>query len=110
MKLYFDTSALVKFFHEERGSSEVTAWVEDPQNEIWLMAKAMGKTCSEVLCSKKDLSVVEKEFAGDWSGYLQVGMRIGDNERLIQLSQQRVFCIVSKGVQGTKLFCQLSVD
>jgi uncharacterized protein with PIN domain len=40
MKLYFDTSALVKFFHEERGSSEVTAWVEDPQNEIWLMALA----------------------------------------------------------------------
>jgi hypothetical protein len=43
------------------------------------------------LCSKKDLAVVKKEFAGDWSSYPQVGMRIGDNERLIRLSKQRVF-------------------
>jgi len=63
----------------------------------------MGKTCSKFLCSKKDLAVVKKEFAGDWSGYLQVGMKIGDNERLIQLSQQRVFWIVPKGVEGTRV-------
>jgi len=41
------------------------------------------------LCSKKDLAVVKKEIGGDWSSYSQVGMRIGDNEKLIQLSQQK---------------------
>jgi len=39
----------------------------------------------------KDLAMIKKEFNGDWSSYPQVGMKIGDNGRLIQLSQQRVF-------------------
>jgi len=54
------------------------------------------------LCSKKDLAVVKKEFAGDWSSYPQVSMRIGDNERFnsdnnefSELSQK-----VSKACQG----------
>mgnify|MGYP001237550124 CR=1 FL=1 len=36
MKLFFDTSALVKFFHEEEGSDEVTALINSPENEIWI--------------------------------------------------------------------------
>ncbi|MCX5815108.1 MAG: type II toxin-antitoxin system VapC family toxin [Proteobacteria bacterium] len=34
MKLFFDTSALVKFFHEEDGSREVTNLIISPENEI----------------------------------------------------------------------------
>ena len=52
--------------------------------------------------------MVKKEFAGDWSGYLQVGMRIGDNERSIQLSQQRPR--VLSVARTRRLFCQIAVS
>ena len=34
MNLFFDSSALVKLFHEEAGTVQVTEWVEDPANII----------------------------------------------------------------------------
>ena len=35
MNLFFDTSALVKFFHEEEGTDIVTELILDRNNEIW---------------------------------------------------------------------------
>lgn len=37
MNLFFDTSALVKFFHNENGTRQVTALITDPQNSIWIL-------------------------------------------------------------------------
>ncbi len=37
MNLFFDSSALVKLFHEEDGTAQVTEWVEDPANVIWIL-------------------------------------------------------------------------
>ena len=36
MILFFDTSALVKFFHEEEGSEAVTRLIVSGDNEIWI--------------------------------------------------------------------------
>src|SRR4030042_2342077 len=36
MILFFDTSALVKFFHEEKGSETVTNLILSKDNEIWI--------------------------------------------------------------------------
>ncbi|WP_020393853.1 type II toxin-antitoxin system VapC family toxin [Thiolinea disciformis] len=36
MNLFFDTSALVKFFHQEMGSEQVIALIEKPENDIWV--------------------------------------------------------------------------
>jgi len=36
MILFFDTSALVKFFHEEKGSDTVTSLILSKDNEIWV--------------------------------------------------------------------------
>jgi len=36
MILFFDTSALVKFFHEEKGSQAVTSLIISKDNEIWI--------------------------------------------------------------------------
>jgi predicted nucleic acid-binding protein len=33
---YFDTSALVKLFHEEEGSQTVTRIINSNDNEIWI--------------------------------------------------------------------------
>jgi PIN domain nuclease of toxin-antitoxin system len=34
MNLFFDTSALIKFFHEEPGTTTVTEFVSNPENVI----------------------------------------------------------------------------
>jgi len=36
MNLFFDTSALVKFFHEEEGTDMVTELILDGNNEVWI--------------------------------------------------------------------------
>ena len=36
MKLFFDTFALIKFFHEEDGTQEVTRLITSEENEIWV--------------------------------------------------------------------------
>ena len=37
MNLFIDTSALVKFFHEEKGSEIVTELITSKENEIWIL-------------------------------------------------------------------------
>ena len=48
MKVFFDTSALVKFFHEERGTESVAALITEPGNEIWLLEIAILEFTSAV--------------------------------------------------------------
>lgn len=36
MNLFFDTSALVKYFHEEAGTDTVTGIITDPDNKIFV--------------------------------------------------------------------------
>ena len=36
MNLFFDTSALVKFFHEEEGTDIVTDLILEQKNEVWI--------------------------------------------------------------------------
>ena len=36
MNLFFDTSALVKFFHEEEGTDIVTKLILDRNNKVWI--------------------------------------------------------------------------
>ena len=36
MKLFFDTSALIKLFHREIGTNFVVQIVNDTQNKVWI--------------------------------------------------------------------------
>lgn len=36
MRLFFDTSALVKYFHNEKGSKQVIELIENIDNDIWV--------------------------------------------------------------------------
>lgn len=40
MILFFDTSALVKYFHIEEGTEQITALINDSNNEIWVLELA----------------------------------------------------------------------
>ena len=49
MNLFFDTSALVKFFHEEKGSETVTNLILSKDNEIWISELARIEFLSAIL-------------------------------------------------------------
>ncbi|MBU0734415.1 MAG: type II toxin-antitoxin system VapC family toxin [Proteobacteria bacterium] len=48
MNLFLDTSALVKFFHEEEGTEAVTDLILDLNNEIWILELARLEFLSAV--------------------------------------------------------------
>ncbi len=37
MILFFDTSALIKYFHVEEGTEQVTTLINDPNHEVWIL-------------------------------------------------------------------------
>ena len=41
MRLFFDTSGLIKFFHDEVGTDNITEIVNDPQNKMWISELAV---------------------------------------------------------------------
>jgi len=51
MKLFFDTSALVKYFHEEPGSQRITALIETTDHERWVSELARVEFLS-ALCRR----------------------------------------------------------
>ena len=54
MKLYFDTSALVEFFHIEAGTPNVSELIENSENDIYIseLAKII---ISDILTSRKSI-------------------------------------------------------
>lgn len=48
MILYFDTSALVKYFHEETGTKTVTKLLDNPENEIYVSELVIIEFCSSL--------------------------------------------------------------
>jgi predicted nucleic acid-binding protein len=48
MNLFFDTSALVKFFHDEEGTESVTELILDRNNQVWISELAQLEFKSSV--------------------------------------------------------------
>ena len=76
MNLFFDTSALVKYFHEEAGSERVTALIEDPDHVVWLselayveFARAMHRKFREEVLNAKQLKQALDGFAEALRGF-----------------------------------------
>ncbi len=72
MICYFDTSALVKIYHQEAGSKTVKALYHSATNQIVISNLAIPETFStfqrkrrEGLISKKDVRAVLKRFFAD---------------------------------------------
>lgn len=74
MNLFFDTSALVKYFHREEGSDKVEALIDAPSNVVWISDLArvealsafhrryrMGEIDAQML--KRAVSGFEQELA-----------------------------------------------
>ncbi len=60
MNFFFDTSALVKLFHEERGTEEVTELVEQHRGNLWCSALAQVELTS-ALYKKRRIGDLTKD-------------------------------------------------
>ena len=54
MNYFFDTSALVKFFHEEAGTELVTQLINEPENEVWISELTIVEFLSVMFASLTD--------------------------------------------------------
>jgi len=65
MKLFFDTSALVKFFHEEVGTERVTKLICSEKNEVWVLDLARVEFTSALFRKyrAKEISDVQLDSA-----------------------------------------------
>ncbi len=76
MKLFFDTSALVKYFHNEEGSKQIIELIENPDNEIWVsnLAKvefvsALHRKFRNKEIDIKQLNSALKGFDSEWNHF-----------------------------------------
>ena len=76
MKLFFDTSALVKYFHNEEGSKKIIELIENPDNEIWVsdLAKVEFVSALHRKFRSKEIDINQlnsalKGFDNEWNHF-----------------------------------------
>lgn len=69
MKLFFDTSALIKFFHKEDGSQKVTELIVSEENEIWISELARIEFISAVFRRFRNREMSETELSEALSAF-----------------------------------------
>ncbi len=69
MKLFFDTSALIKFFHEEEGTSQVSAMIESDDNVIWISELARIEFISALYRRVRNKEITEDQLTEALSGF-----------------------------------------
>lgn len=69
MNLFFDTSALVKYFHEEAGTHQVTALIQDKRNTIWLLEIARLEFISALFKNYRMGALNKEQLEGALSGF-----------------------------------------
>jgi predicted nucleic acid-binding protein len=63
MKLFFDTSALIKFFHEEIGTENITKLINDPQNKMWISELAVIEFLNFVYRIYRESRISDEELS-----------------------------------------------
>jgi PIN domain nuclease of toxin-antitoxin system len=69
LKLFIDSSALVKFFHKEEGSQRVTELIVSEENEVWISEIAGIEFVSAVFRRFRNKEIDEDKFNNAISGF-----------------------------------------
>lgn len=69
MILFFDTSALVKFFHEEKGSQVVTDFIISKDNEIWISELAKVEFLSALFRRQRNKEINDEQLEQAIAGF-----------------------------------------
>lgn len=62
MILFFDTSALIKFFHKEKGTDAVTSLILNEENKIWISEATVVEFLSAVYRRFRNDEINQKEL------------------------------------------------
>jgi len=62
MILFFDTSALVKVFHEEKGSEVVTPLIKAKDNEVWISELARIEFLSAIFRRVRNREISDEQL------------------------------------------------
>jgi len=68
-RLFFDTSALVKYFHEEPGSRRVIELIDDEAHVVWISALARVEFVSAVHRKRREQQLSEVQLQQALSGF-----------------------------------------
>ena len=69
MILFFDTSALVKFFHEEKGSPLVTDLILSEDNQIWISELSKTEFLSTLFRRLRNQEISEEQLGKAITGF-----------------------------------------
>jgi predicted nucleic acid-binding protein len=69
LKLFIDSSALVKFFHKEEGSQRVTELIVSEENEVWISEIASIEFVSAVFRRFRNKEIDEDKLNNAISGF-----------------------------------------
>ena len=76
MKVFFDTSALVKYFHEEEGTDIVTPLIENMANDVWIselafveFVSALHKKYRAGVLGKREIALALDGFNETCAGF-----------------------------------------
>lgn len=71
MKVFFDTSALVKYFHEEEGTDIVTQLIENMDNDVWISELALVEFVSALHKKYRAGELGQREVALALDGFAE---------------------------------------
>lgn len=71
MRVFFDTSALVKYFHEEEGTGIVTPIIESMDNEVWISELAFVEFTSALHKKYRAGVLSQREIALTLEGFVE---------------------------------------
>jgi uncharacterized protein with PIN domain len=69
MIVFFDTSALVKFFSEEAGSDQISALINDSRNELWIFELTLLEYRSALHRKLRNREITREAFEIAESGF-----------------------------------------
>jgi predicted nucleic acid-binding protein len=69
LKLFFDTSALVKLFHIEAGSDAVAAMVLEKANQVWVLDLVRGEFASAMYRRRRNNEIDDNQLETALSGF-----------------------------------------
>lgn len=69
MNVFFDTSAVVKYFHVEAGTEQVTALIQDACNEVWLSELVRIEFISAIYKKYRTGAIDDKQLEEALAGF-----------------------------------------
>lgn len=95
MKVFFDTSALVKYFHEEEGTDIVTPLIENIDHDVWIselafveFVSALQKKYRAGVLDKREIALALDGFTETCTGFSVEPMGQAVSQEAIALLNQ----------------------